>query len=861
MALTSGTRLGPYEILSPLGAGGMGEVYKARDPRLGRDVALKVLPASFSKDSDRLRRFEQEARAAGVLNHPNITAVFDIGTHEGSPYVVQELLEGESLRSVLASGRLPPRKAMDYASQIARGLAAAHEKGIVHRDLKPENLFVTRDERVKVLDFGLAKLTSPERPGVPRTEYPTETAGTEPGVVMGTPGYMSPEQVRGQAADHRSDIFSLGAILYEMLSGQRAFRGSSPADTMSAILREDPPDLSVTNSDLPPGLNQIERHCLEKNPERRFQSARDLAFDLEMLSATSGQAPVSSVPGLGTSKSRVRGAALGAALVLLLAAAYVAGRRTQRSDRVSLPSYHQLTYRHGTIASARFAPDGQTIAFAAAWEEAPLRLFSMRLEFPEAQPLGVPGSTLLAVSPQGELAEIVGGHPDHHLIVWGTLSQAALAGGAPREIVEDVNYADWAPDGKSLAVSHRVAGRARLEFPVGKVLYETSGWIGHPRISPAGDRIAFFDHPIWPDDRGSVAVVDLLGKKQTLSTGWESEEGLAWSPDGKEVWFTAATAGVARDLFAVSLAGRQRLVARVPGGMVLHDIFRDGRVLVTRDTERISALFFKSGENKEQDVGWLESAVPFDLSSDGKTLLFSEQGEAGGAHYTACLRRTDGSPVVRLGEGTPYEISPDGKWVISVVSTAPEQAILLPTGPGQARRLDRGAIENYLGASFFPDGKRILLSAKEPRGLTGLYVQELSGGKPRRMADRVVAFNSHAISPDGRTVVALDADQKIVLVPTEQGSPRPLPGFVAGDEPLRWSNNGSLFVAAQGKLPRDIFRVDIATGRRSLWKRLSPPDPAGVQALFPIVLTADGNSYAYGCFRVLSDLYLVEGLK
>jgi eukaryotic-like serine/threonine-protein kinase len=860
MALGPGSRLGPYEIIAPLGAGGMGEVYKARDPRLGRDVAVKVLPASFSKDPDRLRRFEHEARAAGVLNHPNITVVFDTGTHEGAPYVVQELLEGETLRSVLAGGRLPPRKAIDYASQIARGLAAAHEKGIVHRDLKPENLFVTRDERVKVLDFGLAKLTSPEKPGAPLTEYPTETAGTEPGVVLGTLGYMSPEQVRGQPADHRSDIFSLGAILYEMLSGQRAFRGGSAADTMSAILREEPPDLSVSNADIPPGLSKIEQHCLEKNPERRFQSARDLAFDLDMLSGASDQAAVSPVPVLRKPKRWAGAAALGAALLLLLIAAYFAGRRAER-DRTGLPSYRQLTFRHGTIASARFAPDGQTIAFAAAWEGTPLRLFSLRLEFPEAQPLGFPGAALLGVSPQGELAVIVGGHPDHHLIVWGTLSQAALAGGAPREIVEDVNYADWAPDGKSLAVAHRVAGRVRLEFPVGKVLYETAGWIGHPRVSPAGDRIAFFDHSSWPDDRGSLAVVDLSGKKQTLSTGWESEEGLAWSPDGTEVWFTAATAGVARDLFAVTLAGRQRLVARAPGGLLLHDIFRDGRVLAARDTERITTLFLKSGENKEQDLSWLEASVPFDLSSDGKTVLFSEQGQEAGTHYTVCLRKTDGSPVVRLGEGTPYEISPDGKWVISVVATAPEQALLLPTGPGATRRLDRGAIENYLGAGFFPDGKRILFSGKEARGVTGLYVQELSGGQPRRIADGFVVFNSHSVSPDGQTVLALDADQRIVLVPVEKGTPRPLRGSEAGDEPLRWSDDGSVFVAAQGKLPRDIFRVDVATARRSLWKKLSPPDPAGVQALFPIVLTPDGNTYAYGCFRVLSDLYLVNGLK
>src|SRR5215831_6895500 len=286
MTLTPGSRLGPYEVLSPIGAGGMGEVWKARDTRLSREVAIKVLPASVSADSDRLRRFEQEARAAGILSHPNITAVYDIGSHEGAPYVVQELLEGETLRSVLAGGRLSTRRAIDYAIQIVHGLAAAHEKGIVHRDLKPENLFVTNDGRLKILDFGLAKLTHTEE-GSQATNLPTATAGTEPGVVLGTLGYMAPEQVRGRSADARSDLFSFGAILYEMLSGNRAFRGDSAADTMSAILREDPPDLSATNQTISPGLERIVRHCLEKNPEQRFHSAHDLAFDLESLSTPS----------------------------------------------------------------------------------------------------------------------------------------------------------------------------------------------------------------------------------------------------------------------------------------------------------------------------------------------------------------------------------------------------------------------------------------------------------------------------------------------------------------------------------------------------------------------------------------------
>ena len=285
MTIAAGTRLGPYEIIAPVGAGGMGEVYRARDTRLGRDVAVKVLPSSYADNKERLQRFEQEACAASALNHPNILSIYDIGTHNGSPYVVSELLEGQTLRERLNGSALPSRKAIDYARQIAHGLAAAHEKGILHRDLKPENLFLTKDERVKVLDFGLAKLTGNADPQM-QAEIPTRRIDTNPGVVMGTVGYTSPEQLQGRVLDHRSDIFSFGAIFYEMLSGRRAFHGESAAETMSAILKEDPADLSETNKNIAPAIERVVHHCLEKNREARFHSASDLAFALEALSGT-----------------------------------------------------------------------------------------------------------------------------------------------------------------------------------------------------------------------------------------------------------------------------------------------------------------------------------------------------------------------------------------------------------------------------------------------------------------------------------------------------------------------------------------------------------------------------------------------
>ena len=463
----------------------MGEVYRARDPRLKREVAIKVLPASFSQDADRLRRFEQEAEAAGGLNHPNITAVYDIGSADGAPYIVTELLEGETLRSRLGAGALSPRKAMDYAIQMAKGLAAAHEKGIVHRDLKPENLFLTKDGRVKILDFGLAKLKA-ERSGSEKTDMQTVSGGTEPGVVLGTMGYMSPEQVRGKPADKRSDLFAFGTIFYEMLSGQRAFRGETAADTITAILTKEPPDLSQTNKEIHPGVDRIVRHCLEKSPEERFESARDLAFDLEALTGVSAPRPV-----LEASARPIRGRRvpllIGVAIALAgMAATYWAGKR---AGYVPPPSFHQLTFRRGSIGSARFAPDGQTILYSASWDGRPMEVFVSRLDSPESRPFGLALAEMLSVSASGEMAVSLNRHGSIPFTRTGTLARLGMTGGgAPKEILEDVQFAEWAPDGQSLAVVRQQGGKVRLEFPVGRSLYETAGWISHPRALPARRR-------------------------------------------------------------------------------------------------------------------------------------------------------------------------------------------------------------------------------------------------------------------------------------------------------------------------------------------------------------------------------------
>ncbi len=858
MSLSSGTRLGPYEILSPLGAGGMGEVYRAKDPRLGRDVAIKVLPASFSQDADRLKRFEQEARAAGVLNHPNITAVHDFGMSNGSPYIVTELLEGETLRSRLGAGAISPRKAVDYAIQIAKGLAAAHERGIVHRDLKPENIFLTKDGRVKILDFGLAKL-KPEAGQDGKTDMKTVSGGTEPGVVLGTMGYMSPEQVRGKAADRRSDIFSFGTILYEMLSGQRAFRGDTAADTITAILTKEPPDLSQTNKDIQPGLDRIVRHCLEKNPEERFESARDVAFDLEALSGVSGTA-ATAVPSTEIRRRRfwpvLTGAVLATALIVGILA-YLVGK--QAGERPP-PSFHQLTFRRGEIMAAQFAPDGQTVVYSAAWDGKPVEVFVRRLESPESRPFGLSGTEVLAISRSGEMAVSLNRVSVGGFRRSGTLAQLSVAGGAaPRDILEDIEWADWAPDGKSLAVVRTSRGRMLLEYPIGKVLHETSGWIGHPRVSPNGDLVAFTDHPALNDDGGSVVLVDRSGRKKAFSKPFGSTQGVSWGPGGSEVWFTAAEVSL-RALYSMSLSGSVRLRSRIAGNLTLRDISREGRMLVTRDTFRQEILALPPGESKERDLTWLDYSLATFLSSDGRTVLFTEGGEGGGAGYSVYVRKTDGSPAVRIGEGFGQTLSPDGKWAVVILHAATDpQLAIYPTGAGEPKLLSKEGLTASI-ACWMPDGRRILFTASEPgRGLR-LYVRDVDGGKPRALTPEGYR-GFRFVSPDGAFAVVTGPDRRTYLYPISGGEPTAIPGVDANDQVDQFAADAhSVYVHRQGEIPSQVYRVDLSTGRRELWRSLMPADAGGVSRIGPLP-TPSGESYAYSYSRTLSDLYIVDGLK
>jgi eukaryotic-like serine/threonine-protein kinase len=845
--LAAGTVIGPYEIVGPLGAGGMGEVYRARDARLGRDVALKILPKAVSTDEDRLRRFEVEARAASALNHPNVVAVHDVGRHDGAPYVVSELLEGETLRDRLQDGALHPKRAIEYAVQMAHGLAAAHDRGIVHRDLKPENVMVTRDGHVKILDFGLAKLTGKEQE--PHEDAATFTRQTDPGKVLGTVGYMSPEQVRAQAVDLRSDIFSLGAVLYEMLAGRRAFKGDSAVETLNAILKEEPPDLALAQ--LPVGLDRVVRHCLEKRPDDRFQSARDLAFALQSIAAESGSQATRTFVA-GPARRRVWALLAAVTALALGTAAFFVGRETGGG---AAPRFRLVTFKRGTVRSARFSGEG--FVYSAAWQGRPVEVFAGRTDSPDARPLGIARATVQAVGRGGELALTF----DQDGPGGSMLARVAAEGGARRDILDGVREADWTADGSAFAVVRATGGRARLEFPIGTTLYEAVN-ITQPRIAPDGSRVAFIEHPVLRDDRGSVVVVDRKGQAKTLADGWASAEGLAWRPDGREVWFTATRQGAENALYAVRLGGRVRLLAAVPGRLVLQDVAPDGRALVSRNEVYSEVRTRAPGEAEERDLSWHDFSRVADVAPDGRTVLLGESGEAGGTRYGVYLRPTDGAPAVRLGDGRAMALSPDGKWAAAIPLDPSSRVDLLPTGAGQSRTLQSPAIERYQWVGFFPDGRRLLVFGNEPGGALRLFAQDVATGEAKAIAPPGVGVIANTLSPDGSKVIAFDTATRTVQVyPVAGGAPEPLPGMAPNDAPLRWSADGRTVLVGRADGPGfRVSRLDLATGKQELVQRLTP-DMAGVVAVSGGVVTADGRAYSYNVLKVLSSLYVVDGLR
>jgi len=858
MPLAAGTRLGPYEIIGPLSAGSKGEVYSARDTRLWRKVALKVLGKRAADDEQLLKRFVLEARAAGLLSHPNIVVVHDVGTDQGLSYLVSELLEGATLRERLRAGPVPQPEAIDFGLQIARGLAAAHERGIVHRDLEPGNLFVTREGRVKIFDFGLVKLVKPAEGASGLRESQVVHAGTKDGALLGTVGYMAPEQVRGETVDPRTDLFAAGAILYEMLTGMKAFTGDSSVEVMEAILTREPVALSAPRAILPANVDRLVRRCLAKKPEDRFQSANDLAFEIEALAAAPNHR-VMALAALGATRLRryAVGALLAVAFVAIPAVAFFVGRR---AGGVQPPSFRRLTFQRGIVWSARFAPDARTAVYSASCGGDGVRVFSTRLESRESRPLGLPDADVQAISSSGEMAVLL--HPRGRR----TLARLSSSGGVPRELLGNVSHAEWSPSGASLLVVRTAEGRQRLEFPLGKLLVDSiGGWIGSPRFSPQGDRIAFLDHPAQDDRRGTVVVVDLAGVKRMVGPQWKELTGLAWSPRAGEVWISGSEEGARSALWAVDVAsGRTRPLTSVPASLHLKDVSRAGSVLLTRETQRLALLVRGPGDTRERDLSWSAQSALADLSIDGKAVLFQEEVSAKAARARGSaiyLRKTDGSAALRLGEGTVGGLSPDGRWAVAGAQN-PMRLMLLPTARGEPLPLPLGNVQPRIDATMPPrwarDGKRVVFAGQTPGRPQRLYALELGSGQPSPITPEGVA-GPFALSPDGTVAVA--SQERVGLYPLAAGGVRAVAGLEPGLAPVAWSADGRSLFLANGTLPARIFEVDVATGGRRTWRSLSPADPTGLVRIAGARVSPGADAYAYNEFIVLSDLYLVEGLR
>jgi hypothetical protein len=874
MTLSAGARLGPYEILSTLGAGGMGEVYKAKDPKLARDVAIKVLPEDFLEGEENRTRFEREAKLLATLNHPNIAAVYSFEEIPGSspsslrPLLVMELLEGESLRTRLAKGPLASRKATELAIQMAEGLAAAHERGVVHRDLKPENLWITKEGRLKILDFGLAKQVGAMGAGSESyapTAAPTPGPLTDRGMILGTLGYMSPEQVRGEAVDGRSDIFSFGVVLFEMLTARRAFARDTASDTLAAILRDDPPDVEGTSRPLPPGLRLIVNHCLEKRPEERFHSAHDLGFALRNLSSAEGPAPVTAPFAPQNRRTTWIWGALAAALV---AAAGFAGWAA-RGGGAPPPSFRPLTHERGTVSGARFVPNSPEIIYSARWAGGASQWYSGRLDQPGTRTLAGGEGILLSVSASGEGIGLARPYLSHGVQV-GTLFGLPLAGGAQREWVPTGVWGacQGSSPGELAAAIGEYAGEIRLEWPLGKAVYKGLDILRSPRIH--GDRLAFFQEQGDVTEDGNVNLIGRDGKLRLLTTV-KGFTGLAWGPRGDEVWISSYRDGESR-LFAVDLSGKTRTLLRHAGRLELQDVDAAGRVLAALHSYQRQTFGRGRGESKDRDLGWLDAQATMALTADGKSALLAPIGEWSRVDGTLYLRPLSGGPAQSLGLGQRQStITADGKWV-ATCTLAPEfSAVLIPTAGGTARRVPIPDFAgNDLRVDLLPDGKNAILWGRRRGDAFTFYALDLASGNVKKISAAGASPFAYQtlISPNASWVAytrpgkAADGTLPIEISRTDGKETRAIVSLPRSEAISGWgADSSSLFVWDRNTVPADVERLDVATGKRARVFTVQPADPVGIPGIQGLQVTPDASAYTYNVTRKLSELYLVEGLK
>jgi Tol biopolymer transport system component len=693
----------------------------------------------------------------------------------------------------------------------------------------------------------------------------TTPVGTAAGIIVGTIGYMAPEQLRGLPVDRRADIFAFGAILYELLTGERAFSGGSSADAISAILKDDPPHLGNAAKLANGGLQRIVQRSIEKNREQRFQSAHDLAFALEAVIGTasaSGVAPSADVVA-APAAARWRTAVAATAIALAgVAAGVVADRRltTATPPPAARPAtFRQLTFSRGQIFGARFTPDGQTVVYSAGMMRG--RLFLSRVDSGGVTPLPFDGVRLFGVSPTAQLAfGIYDGRIPLGRMPAAMLAEAPLLGGASRPVLDKVVFADWNPRGGDMAIVRQVGSREQLEFPPGTVLFETDGQLGFPRVSPSGDLVAYLEWPVKDDDRGTVVIVDRERKRTTISKVWEAVRGLAWAPDGAEVWYTATDGGLQYAIHAAGVGRPEHRIFSAPVGLILEDIARDGRLLTSQYDRLAQVSTWKAGEPVDHDISWLDSSFARDLSADGSRVLLSSSGPGSSPSYDVYVCALDGSAATRIGNGQAQQLSPDGRSALSVVYGPPRQLIILPIGPGERTVVPTGTV-SVAAARWLGDGRRLLLVGTEPGQRQQAYVLDLAGGSPRAIAAPGITYAAErlAVSPDGRRVVLRSPEGTVMIYAVDGAPPVAVKGLRSDEMPLGWSSDSSKVLVQEAEPRPGLVRVDPATGARERFVELHPHD--STFSLNHLIATPDGRTYVANTGRLQMTLYVAENLR
>jgi serine/threonine protein kinase len=839
-----------YRIDRELGAGGMATVYLAEDLKHNRKVAVKVLKPELAVAIG-AERFLAEIKTTANLQHPHILALHDSGEVNGTVFYVMPYIDGESLRDRLnREKQLPVDDAIRIAGEVADALEYAHERGVIHRDIKPENILLQRGHAV-VADFGIALAAS-------------KTGGarmTETGMSLGTPTYMSPEQAMGaREVDSRTDIYSLGCMLYEMLAGEPPFVGPTAQSIVAKVITESPKSLTAQRHTVPSHVDASVQKALEKLAADRFATAGAFAESLRDSSAslrdTDSRAMQSATASRPASRNALQWGFAALGVVAVVAGAYAVGHRSGSGNSAAVLSMQQKTYGAQTIFSARYTTNGEAIVFSAAEGGSIPAIYNLTSAYPLPRRVSDSATDLLAVSSKDEMAVLIGVAYSHHRVFTGTLARMPVSGGTPRELLTSVHDADWSPDGSQLAAIHEVNGKDRLEYPIGTVLYETAGYLSDMRMSADGQRIAFAEHPEKGDDRGMVAVVDLKGGHKVLTPQYLSLEGLAWSTRDNNIVFSASVGGGLLTVSQVSLGGDVYPGTPAVGNAVIQDIARDGRRLIMR-SDYFKRIWVKRANDRiASDVSWLDISFFPILSSDGSLLVFGDGSDAAGEHYATMLRRTDGSPAVRLGDGAVLGMSRDKQWVMSALPTAPVQLMLYPTGAGTARRLDAGEFVGISTAAFA--GSDVIVCANEPRHSSRCYVRPLANGTFKPFTPEGVS--GVIASGDGQYIVAMTGDGYRQFA-IKGGTSQIVPGLTLSDQLIRYSPDGnSLWIMRRYSQPIRVEQLDIKTGARSaLLPEFSMPR-AGVLSVPEVTLADDPKSYAYMERENTSYLFEMKGM-